>query len=840
MTASSLPQLGAVFFGYSGRWRLVAIVTTIEGSTASFTSTQIRDHILMSLQAGLQFLGQIVGRNRWWVIATWLVVVVLLKAEAPSWETVAIDGDLEHLPANTTTVRGTLLSEQAFPDDRAKSQIVLVFARPDQELTLDDRELAYRLAAQFQELSEPTLVDVWTEKTPVVGPLLQSRSGRAVRVVIRLTNEFMATDNIRLLKAAREIVDSAQRAAPSDLKIGITGSAAIGGDMLTAAAESVSSTHRTTVLLVTVVLLLIYRSPRLVLVPLLTIGVAASTSLDLLSILAQWSLENPNSWLTIRVFTTTKIFVIVLLFGAGTDYCLFLTARFRELSSGRVATGLVGAEGVGADGVVTERLSKKGLNQLDAIASALERVGVALIASALTTIVGLAMMGWADFGKFTYSGPAIAIGLAITLLACLTLVPALLATQLGAQVGKQSAAAPSVFWQRIADLVLSRPRFILASSLLITLPLAWAGWSVDVTYDLLGELGTERVSRRGTQLLREHFPPGEIGPLVVLAHHGAGGLDTVDGQFRIAEIAKPLDELPGVTQVRSLYQPTGDPPGAVRLFSSEGLSVLTAKGSPLTKAAFVSHAGELAGKVTRLFLILADEPFSDPAVQTCAAVEQALNRLRQDQESSWHNATFELIGPTAGIRDLELVTRADRQRIQILVAGAVLLVIVLLLRRPMLCCYLIATVILSYLVTMGITDYFFRTLRGDSYVGLDWKVPLFLFVILVAVGQDYNIYLVSRVLEEQRRLGDREGLRRALVQTGGIITSCGVIMAGTFVSMLTANMNGMVELGLALSLGILLDTFIVRTVLVPAFLAIRCKQMPEEIRMERSHDFNNR
>jgi len=779
----------------------------------------------MSLQTCLQFLGQWIGRYRWWVIASWVVAAVVLHLLAPAWETVAIDGDLEHLPADTTTVRGAELLARAFPDDRAKSQIVLVFARQDQALTVEDRELAFRLAGRFEKFAEPTLVDVWTEKTPVVGAHLPSQSGRAARVVIRLTNEFMATDNIRLLQATAAIVEVARSEASTGLKIGITGSAAIGGDMLSAAAQSVASTHRTTILLVSIVLVLIYRSPWLVLVPLLTLGVSASTSLNLLAILAEWSLENPDHWPTIRIFTTTKIFVIVLLFGAGTDYCLFLTARYRELRSKKLGSPKGNSDRWGQKG----NSDRQG--QSDAVAKALGHVGVALIASALTTIVGLAMMGWADFGKFTYSGPAIAICLAITLLACLTFVPALLASRLGAHVAPKKILKGHFCWQRLADLILHRPGLLLATSLVLMMPLAWAGWSVDVTYDLLGELPAHRVSRQGTRLLREHFPPGEIGPLVVLAQlpdGKRGGVDlgsvdlgSVEGRLLIAEMVKPLDELPGVAQVRSLYQPTGDPPGAVSVFSSEGLLALAAKGSPLTQAAFVSQAGELAGKVTRLQLILTDEPFSDAAVQTCNAVEQALNKLCQDEESSWHNATFEFLGPTAGIRDLEQVTRADRRRIQILVAAAVLLVILALLRRPLVCCFLITTVIFSYLVTMGITDGVFHWLRGDAYVGLDWKVPLFLFVILVAVGQDYNIYLVSRVWEEQGRLGDRAGLRRALVQTGGIITSCGVIMAGTFVSMLTAQMNGMVELGFALSLGILLDTFIVRTLLVPAFLALR-------------------
>jgi RND superfamily putative drug exporter len=752
----------------------------------------------MPLPTHLESLGQLLVRHRSWVLGVWLLVVLLLKLQAPAWESVAIDGDLEHLPAYATVVRGEKLSQLAFPDERAKSQLVLIFARQDGVLTLKDRELAYHCALEFEQLPGPELVDVWTEKTPVVGTLLRSRSGHAVRVVVRLTNEFMATDNIGWLQAAEKIVQAARQQAHPGLEIGITGSAAIGGDMLTAAAESVANTHLTTLLLVTIVLFLIYRSPWLVLVPLITIGVAASTSLDLLALLAQQSATHPDVWPTIRLFTTTKIFVIVLLFGAGTDYCLFLTARFCELRS-------------------------EGLDPSQAIIKTLGCVGVALLASALTTILGLAMMGWAEFGKFTYSGPAIAICLAITLLVCLTLVPALLATRLGTRVTAHSQSSDKTWWNWLADCVLRRPGTVLALSLLLMFPLAWGGWSVEVTYDLLGELPPQRVSRQGTQLLRQHTAPGEIGPLVVLAQHPTGDLDSMDGQFVIAEMVQALYKLPGVAQVRSLYQPTGDPPGSVRLFSSEGLTVQATKGSPLAKAVFVSPAGPLRGKVTRLFLILQDEPFSARAVQTCNLVEQALEQLCQTPDSSWQGATFELIGPTAGIRDLARVTHRDQQKIQVLVAGVVLLVILLLLRQPVVCCYLIATVVFSYLVTLGITDLSFHALRGEAYQGLDWKVPLFLFVILVAVGQDYNIYLVTRVLEEQRKRGAIPGLRYALVQTGGIITSCGLIMAGTFVSMLTAQMHGMVELGFALTLGILLDTFVVRTLLVPAFLALRAE-----------------
>ena len=144
------------------------------------------------------------------------------------------------------------------------------------------------------------------------------------------------------------------------------------------------------------------------------------------------------------------------------------------------------------------------------------------------------------------------------------------------------------------------------------------------------------------------------------------------------------------------------------------------------------------------------------------------------------------------------------------------------LAAPGICLYLIATVVLGYLASLGVTDLLFRALhRGPApWIGLDWTVAFFLFVILVAVGEDYNIFLMARVIEEEREHGTIEGTRLAVAHTGGIISSCGLIMAGTFGSMLTGSLTSLRELGFALGLGVLLDTFLVRPILVPAFVVL--------------------
>jgi RND superfamily putative drug exporter len=335
----------------------------------------------------------------------------------------------------------------------------------------------------------------------------------------------------------------------------------------------------------------------------------------------------------------------------------------------------------------------------------------------------------------------------------------------------------------------------------------------------------------GTKLLRRYFPAGETGPVTILALRDSGGFDADDATRQT--IGKLSDDLyrfefeqsdgrilSPITTVRSLAEPLGEKPKPKRYGMFGSIKTSIVRGHQRTKNTYLAHTPEYLGKVTRLDVVTRYDPFSAESIRFVDRLDEYLVGLSGDVNSPWCGTEFLLTGTTAGIRDLKAVTGADLIRIQQLVPLAVLGVLVVILRRPLVSVYLVLSVLIGYFISIGTTELVFARLYGDTFHGLDWKVPMYLFVILIAVGEDYNIYLATRVYEEQKRFGRIEGLRVALVRTGGIITSCGVIMAGTFMSMITGSLRAVVELGFALSFGVLLDTFVIRTILVPAFLVL--------------------
>ncbi|KAA1260914.1 putative membrane protein YdgH [Rubripirellula obstinata] len=712
------------------------------------------------------------------------------------------------------------------------------------EIVSKDFEAALVLKPDLPSVSVPideraidpwrSMLDVLSWNDPVIGSQLRSDGARLA--VMQLSSELAATGNIATVEAVKalvaDVMDYSSRYTEPGIHLEITGSAATGGETLAAARDAIRYTELITVVMILVILAWVYRAPLLIVIPMVSIGVAVLVSTSLVALLSDWSMREVVPWLDMRLFTTSRIFIVVILFGAGTDYCLFLISRVRE-------------EAATAD-------------WLQACATSLSSVLGALVGSAMTTVVGLGMLWVAEFGKFHYTGPVIAICLLVGLLVCTTLTPALLAL-IGpasfwpAQIKPSHAPPVSLMgdrnsdsdsggiWAVIALTLTRRPFLTLFSGLfLLCIPAAYGLKNEkSVTYDLSSQLSSNAGSRVGLRLLSEHFDIGKINPVTLLIVQ-PDDVDRKTLETQSKELAKQIYELEGVLTVRTADDPLGDfsPSQEMGLLSSAAWKRRALRNHRVSKRYFFSSVQPYENRLARLDVTMDGDPFSIETAATVTKLEQFLIKKTESESSDFSGATVLLAGTTPSIIDLRSVTLRDNRRIKIVVVLAVFLVLLLVIRRVLLCSYLIVTVLISYYATLGLTILFFRFAYGDDYVGLDWKLPLFLFVILVAIGQDYNVYLVTRIVEEERRLGWVAALRRAVMRTGSIITACGLVMAATFFSMTAsawlppiaeafgfttssndAMLRGIVELGFALGLGVLIDTFYVRTILVPSFVA---------------------
>jgi putative drug exporter of the RND superfamily len=751
------------------------------------------------------------------VVLGWLVLAVGVHYLAPPWHSIIKDDDLGLFPADSPSVIGHALTQRGFPDDASSSDLVLIYERKNGRLNPDDFHFVDQEASSLsrfaQEHPEIGVKTIQTHRSPVIGHRLigsrADRSDQAVLSIVSLNSGYISRKAQLTVERILEWLNSNPSEPPSGLTRMVTGSAAVGYDTNTATDESIQNTTIATIALVILILLVVYRSPLLAMVPLITIAFSVFASLRLIALIA----AVPG--LGFQVVDITQIFVIVVLFGAGTDYCLFLIARYRE------ELGL-------------------GRSPVAALREAIEKVGAALIASAATVIVGLGMLAFSSFVTFQFTGPTVAFSLAVALVAALTLAPALLNWLRAAlfwpfqaphheddenrETEHREALPLKGFWGRVADLVVRHPLKIMLACLAVISPLVVVGARSRPTYSQLVDLDPNRPSVVGANVIELYFPVGELSPTVALIAHPALDFRSPQGRAAVEEVSRRLAGIAGVAEVRSLTRPVGKSQG-----SAPSESLLAQVADRLVRTAAESRyvatrprQAADANHITRLEIVFSTDPFSETSLQTLQEVRATLRSATEAGQTLEGASAIGLAGATSAVSDLKRVTTSDQHRMYVLVTLGIYAVLVALLRRPGISLYLVVTVVLGYLASLGLTDLVFRALhRGPGpWEGLDWTVGFFLFVILVAVGEDYNILLMARVIEEERKYGVVEGTRRAVAQTGGIISSCGLIMAGTFGSMLTGSLASLRELGFALGVGVLLDTFLVRPILVPAFVIL--------------------
>ncbi len=678
---------------------------------------------------------------------------------------------------------------------------------------------------------EQIVSQVRTFSDKAFGKLLTSEDNQASLVIVELTTEFMELRNQPVISAIEKLLhdlttgprgeigtdagkEGTVSAMPAGLDLKLSGTATVGRDMREAARDSAKATENMTVILVVILLLLIYRAPMLALIPLMTVFVAVSIAIRSLSVLADLGF--------LQLFNGIEVYVTVVLYGAGVDFCIFLMARYKEeLDAGATFD--------------------------EAISTAVGKVGHAVTASAGTVMFGIGMMIFAQFGKFQQAGIAMSLSLMVVLLAALTFAPAMLclagrwafwprmpSERIASTQGWISPTSMmarlmetewfSSAWRKIGDAILARPGKIWLACFGLMLPFALVSlkYQNHLSYGLLSELPDNQPSVTGADAIQKHFPAGITGPLTVLLKNDKVDFHEVDAWEQLRIMAEGLysdKEVLDIADIRFVAEPLGLNPTI-----QEGLNVI-ARGVAKRKSQshYVSDQGDFTGHVTRMDVIFRDDPFSRNSMERFDTFHDA---IRSKLPAELKDCELYFLGSTASIRDLKTITSADQVTIDILVPGVVFLILVLLLRKVATSAYLIFTVFFGYLVTLGLAFVlfgaveFFSTHDLTAFAGLDWKVRMFLFTILIAVGQDYNIFLITRIEEEQKIHGPVQGVIEALLKTGSIISSCGIIMAGTFSSLMFGSLAGMQQLGFALAFGVLLDTFVVRPIFVPCYLIL--------------------
>lgn len=856
-------------------------------------------------------LGRVVVGAPRLVILGWLLLAAAAALLAPPLSKVGSADETTFLPRDAESIVARSVLARGFPDQAPPGSATLVMSRGT-ALTATDRAYLAAVAAWATGPDAPTDVArvvtkvISAASNPELASMLQSTDGTTEMATVNLSVAAFQQSANDAVVAIREHIAAT---APTGLRVNVTGSAGIGKDYLGAIVDGTDRTTLVTVLLVVLILLVIYRAPLAALLPLLTIGAAFLVSRGLLGWLAG------AGW---HVSSLIDSFVVVLIFGVGTDYTIFMVSRYREELARAAAASSAPAD--------------RGAVRAAAVRATLARIGAVITASAATVIVGLGAMAFARFGMIQSTGPALAIAIAITLAAGLTLAPALLVVfgpaliwprRLGPAVDRKPGP-----WDRIASLVVQHPVLVSVAVLGgLAVPLALLP-GLRTNFNMLAELPADADARVGFEQAASHLDRGRLLPITIVVSAPGTSFATSERLAALDATTKALAAIDGVGVVRDLASPTGSglpdafrpsaqlasfagqaallgQPGAVDVLLAQparlaqleaagswlramvdaapwtrgradladasaailsiqgGLSALTASPTPTpagasaTKASIADAATALAGdlrslsaafrarpddamlpsatagagasqvqglvatyvapsgSITRILVDTRDDPYSTAALETVGRIRAAVPTL---QETLGSGAEILVGGVPAESADMQTTIEADFGVVALATVLGILVVLMALLRSVIAPIFLVGTVLLSYQTTLHISAWLFQDVLGQP--GATYFLPLLVFVLLVALGSDYNIFVTSRIREESEGGDIRAGIRAASARTGTVVTSAGVILVGTFGSLTTAPLQVLFQVGAAVALGVLLDTFIVRSLLVPALTAV--------------------
>ncbi len=698
------------------------------------------------------------GRKALWIaivsILAWLSIGGFAGGAFSKISTVQENDNSAFLPDSAeSTIAGEVLVKFSSQDDQLFPALLLLLGDLNPATNAQAFEKVTQYAATLPSRTLPAtgkpLSTYFAQGVPLTP--IPAQDGKAILINAQL--DFAVADaNIdgepvfpKIIEFIRE--DMEKEFASAGITTHVTGPAGLFADLFEAFGSIDTRLLQTTLIVVAIILIIVYRSPVLWILPLFTAGSALGIATMIVYYLAREDIIDLNG--------QTQGILDVLVLGAATDYALLLIARYREELHHHES-------------------------RFESMKIALRGVVEPIIASGSTVIAGLLVLLLSDLSSNRGLGPVGSIGIASSMLAVLTLLPALLIV-FGRWIFWPKIPRfddvdekLSGLWSKVGNLVDRRPKAVWISTGLALL--IFAGFSVTLKSDGLSQseaFTTRTDSVIGLEKLGEHFPSGEGTPVEIVVDQ--------------ADIASAAAAIGRVSNVASVVPLTNV--------------------DPLTQRP-TSELKVVDGKVV-LYATLKVAPDSAEGKESIPLIRQAAKEV---------NPNILVGGQSAIGYDVDQSSRRDNRVIIPIVLLLIAVILGFLLRSILAAALLLMTVVLSFAATLGVCALVFDHVFG--FAGTDAAFPLFAFIFLVALGIDYNIFLMTRVREESLKIGTRAGIIKGLTVTGGVITSAGIVLAATFGVLGILPLVFLAELGFAVAFGVLLDTIIVRSLLVPALVRV--------------------
>ena len=743
----------------------------------------------MRVHAFFRGIGSFAVRFRWVVAPAWIIAAILIPQALPSLSSVTQGNNANFLPASAPSEHALRLASPLGANTLLPVQVVA--ASPQGSFTPDDQAWLSRLRQDLTSVA--TVVRV--------RDLGLSPDGQAaqLQVLSNANGNGSGSQVNTLVKDMRTVIT--RDVPPTGLSVHLAGSVAIQVDQQAKSGNTDKQIQLLSVVFILALLLFVFRA---LLAPFVTL-IPAFLSVTIAGPLVA---EAANAGL--KVSPLTQVLLTVLVLGAGTDYGLFLVFRVRENL-------------------------RAGMDKREAVIMAVERVGESITFSAGTVIAALLSLLFATFTFYSNLGAPLAIAIGVMLLAGLTLLPALLAI-FGRAVfwpsKTQEGAGKPGLWSRTAVRIVQYPAATLAIGVLF-----FGGLAVAVTANKPAGFGGNVTAPAGSDtaagqaLLTRHFPQSSANPTNIIyrlrqpawadapallaAQHQLAGSGLFTG---VTGPLNPNGAQLTASQFTQLYQLLG-PPQALSPTPAPGSlgASIPALAYQLyrSEALYMSQDGRTVQFETAL---KAGDPGQTAAMDAVPDIRKAAAAAMPTA-----NATdYGVGGQAPALSDISSISNSDLVHvipIAIVVIGILLALVMRSLVAPL---YLIVSVGISYLAALGLSVLAFIELAGDG--GLVFFLPFLMFIFLLALGEDYNILVMSRIREEAQHHPLREAVRRALVATGTTVTSAGLVLGGAFaVFALVGAQQGdpqFRDVGAGLALGVLMDTFLVRTLLVPSTVVL--------------------